>query len=547
MAPIASRLIAVTLAALLAAGWLSASPQPTRAAGTISLSAIDSAYNQSFNGLATLGTANLMSNATSMGGWELTESGGGARDNEQYAAGTGSASDGDTYSFGTLAALLDRSLGGLRGTALFPIFGAAFTNDTGETIDALDVVYTGEMFRAGVLDRNAADRIEFQLSLDATSLTTGTWTDHDALDFSSPTINTTVGAKDGNASAFRSERAHQIADLAIAPGASFWIRWTDFDISGNDDGLAVDDFSMTPRAADDDAAPEVRATTPADGDEDVAVDANLSVTFSEPVDAAASAFDVTCTESGTHSTVVAGGPTTFTIDPDDDFWQHESCTLTVDDAGVTDTDATDPPDAMTADMTVTFRVANPPPVFAFVAGASCAATGGTFAVRVSDLEMDPADLNLTLTGNTNATLVPDDNVGVTGAANRAIAVAVAARQIGAGVLTFTLSDGVNDVTYDINVQVGNGANDTFTGTPGADLLLGNQGDDSLTGIGGQDVLCGGNGTDVVSGGDGPDALSGDKGSDTLTGGAGADAFSGGHGPDTSTDFDADEGDTSDGS
>jgi hypothetical protein len=34
--------------------------------------------------------------------------------------------------------------------------------------------------------------------------------------------------------------------LAIANGASFWIRWTDFNANGSDDGLAIDDFSLTP-------------------------------------------------------------------------------------------------------------------------------------------------------------------------------------------------------------------------------------------------------------------------------------------------------------
>ena len=54
-----------------------------------------------------------------------------------------------------------------------------------------------EQWRAGVLNRGAADRLDFQLSTDATSLTTGTWTDYDALDFNSPNMNTTLGAKDG--------------------------------------------------------------------------------------------------------------------------------------------------------------------------------------------------------------------------------------------------------------------------------------------------------------------------------------------------------------
>ena len=54
------------------------------------------------------------------------------------------------------------------------------------------------MWRAGVTNRNAADRLDFQLSTDATSLTTGTWVDYDSLDFNSPNINATAGALNGN-------------------------------------------------------------------------------------------------------------------------------------------------------------------------------------------------------------------------------------------------------------------------------------------------------------------------------------------------------------
>ena len=43
-----------------------------------------------------------------------------------------------------------------------------------------------------------------------------------------------------------------------------------------------------------------------------------------------------------------------------------------------------------------------------------------------------------------------------------------------------------------------------------------------------------------------DTLMGEAGNDSLTGGIGADLFSGGSGNDTNTDFNAGQGDTSDG-
>jgi Ca2+-binding RTX toxin-like protein len=130
--------------------------------------------------------------------------------------------------------------------------------------------------------------------------------------------------------------------------------------------------------------------------------------------------------------------------------------------------------------------------------------------------------------------------------DRTVAITVAERKSGSSVLTFVLSDGVNDVTFDIGVQVGTSADDGLTGTDGSDLLLGGNGADALSGLGGADVLCGGNGNDALKGGDGADLLSGDRGDDSLTGDAGADVFSAGTGADTSTDFSATDGDTADG-
>jgi predicted extracellular nuclease len=92
---------------------------------------------------------------------------------------------------------------------------------------------------------------------------------------------------------------------------------------------------------------------------------------------------------------------------------------------------------------------------------------------------------------------------------------------------------------------GNG-NDTLSGGDGTDSLLGQNGNDILDGGNGNDTLTGHNGNDSLDGGADNDTLVGNNGNDTLTGGTGADSFSGGNGSDTNTDFNAGEGDTSDG-
>lgn len=118
--------------------------------------------------------------------------------------------------------------------------------------------------------------------------------------------------------------------------------------------------------------------------------------------------------------------------------------------------------------------------------------------------------------------------------------------------------GGNDTIYGGNgndVICGDGGDDTLNGGNGEDTLLGSFGNDTLNGGNGDDALSGGydvdelyggNGNDVLHGGPNNDLLAGEKGDDTLTGGTGADLFSGGSGIDTNTDFNAGEGDTSDG-
>jgi uncharacterized repeat protein (TIGR01451 family) len=235
-----ARRVALTSIIVLTALVLAAPPV---AAQCVSLTTLGSASTQDFDTLSN--TAGSTTNVLAITGWYLTESGGGARDNEQYAVDNGGSNTGDTFSYGA-AASTDRALGGLQSGTLIPVIGACFTNNTGSTITSLDVAYTGEQWRLGTAART--DQIDFQYSADATSLTTGTWTDVNALDFVTPNTVTT-GAKDGNAAANRTSLSASIPALSVANGVTVWIRWTDLNASGADDGLAVDDFSVTPQGS----------------------------------------------------------------------------------------------------------------------------------------------------------------------------------------------------------------------------------------------------------------------------------------------------------
>ena len=119
-----------------------------------------------------------------------------------------------------------------------------------------------------------------------------------------------------------------------------------------------------------DNAPSVTSTSPANGAAGVVPGANVSITFSEPVNVADSWYSISCGTSGSHTATVSGGPTTFTLDPDSDFVEGETCTVTVVAADVTDQDTIDPPDTMAADYVFSFTTQVPPTPIHTIQGAT---------------------------------------------------------------------------------------------------------------------------------------------------------------------------------
>jgi hypothetical protein len=207
-----------------------------------------SPYSQDFNGLGTTTSSpaggDLNNVSATLNGWFFSESGVNA--DNTITAGTGSSNTGDTYNFGSAFAA-DRTLGGLQSGNLIPIIGFYVQNNLGTTITSLTISYTGEQWRLGALGR--VDQLDFQLSLDATSLTTGNWIDVNSLDFTAPQTGASIGALDGNLAANRTSISFTLTGLVITNGSTFFIRWKDFNASGADDGLGVDDLTMTAGSA----------------------------------------------------------------------------------------------------------------------------------------------------------------------------------------------------------------------------------------------------------------------------------------------------------
>ena len=191
-------------------------------------------------------------------------------------------------------------------------------------------------------------------------------------------VNSTTGlACNGGSAACSAAQLALIVDLLGYDGATFFEGAAAPSLSNTTAGLRLAngctetdnnaaDFAAgtpTPRntasplnpCAVADTAPEVTGTFPVNGAADFPINANLSVTFNEPVNVSASWFDLSCSVSGANLAVTtSGGPTTFSLDPGVALTNGETCTLTVLANQVTDQDGNDPPDNMVLNFVVGF-------------------------------------------------------------------------------------------------------------------------------------------------------------------------------------------------
>jgi len=193
-----------------------------------------SPYAQNFDSLASTGTSSITPS-----GWKFYKSNSGT----SYAAGTGSDNAGNTYSFGAASAS-ERAFGALSSGSVKNTIGSRIRNNSGSALTEITISYTGEMWRLGDAT-GRKDSLLFALSTDATSLNSGTWTKYPDLHFVTPNTTAPTGSKDGNNTSNRTLKSSTITGLNIAAGDIFWIRWVDPDISGSDDGLGIDDFSLS--------------------------------------------------------------------------------------------------------------------------------------------------------------------------------------------------------------------------------------------------------------------------------------------------------------
>ena len=221
---------------------------PVRA--QVPLTTLGSASTQSFNSLATTGTNPWLDNTTLIGWYSQFSAV--PTNPTTYIANDGSSNTGAIYSYGT-GTNAERAFGSASSGTPVNIFNAVrLVNNTGSTITSVDISYVGEQWRNG--GNATAQQLDFQYRVvnpgtitDANTPAT-LWNDFNTLDFVSPTTGATAAALDGNAAANRTAKSGTLT-VTVNAGQEIWLRWMDINDAGNDHGLAVDDFSVTPQGA----------------------------------------------------------------------------------------------------------------------------------------------------------------------------------------------------------------------------------------------------------------------------------------------------------
>lgn len=221
--------------------------------GQVSISTLGSAVTENFNVMGASGT-------TYPTNWTGLRSAGsgtvGAALN--LIVDNGNNSSGNVLNLGTTNAA-ERALGTLASGTTVPAFGVSYVNNTGSTIIQISLSGVMEQWRSGA-STAVTEKVIFEYSTDATSLSLGTWTALTSMDLVEKLTSTTsAAAVDGNSSANQTSISGTISGLSIPASGKIWLRWTDSDNTLSDGAYAIDDFSLTAFASS--SAPTITGIT----------------------------------------------------------------------------------------------------------------------------------------------------------------------------------------------------------------------------------------------------------------------------------------------
>jgi hypothetical protein len=237
----------------------------------VSYSIVGSSYTQNFDSLPNSPTDTSLGNSPagwtddnaspgagnfSIVGWYLyhptvaTE--GGFNSHQRVRIGAGGATTGAFMSYGA-SGNTERALGSLNSNTLTPAgsddyIGLRLSNNTGQTLYSFTVTFDGEQWRDGGAAIPNAQSLVFMWSTTATAINdpNTSFITAPALNFTSPVfVNAGSGAAvDGNSAGKVSGITATVEGINWETGTDLWLRWNDLNNSGNDHGLAIDDFSF---------------------------------------------------------------------------------------------------------------------------------------------------------------------------------------------------------------------------------------------------------------------------------------------------------------
>jgi hypothetical protein len=179
-------------------------------------------------------------NASGLTGWQVQQTSGTGI--PQYGANTGSSSAGRCYSYGQSGSA-NRSLGLLAGSTFRGRVGMIITNNTGLILTSFMITYTGKQWRTG----NPVSQqltCKYKITVNGNTINQTSYTLEPNLDLVSPIVSATSSALNGDDPANQITRSYRVTGITWPIGQRLAIAWDDADDSGNDAGLAIDDFTF---------------------------------------------------------------------------------------------------------------------------------------------------------------------------------------------------------------------------------------------------------------------------------------------------------------
>jgi hypothetical protein len=214
-------------------------------------------YQQDFNTLVSPPKTNATwADNKTLPGWYAARELGTNTHFKSYRVGSGDIKKGWIYSFGTDSTggrnpQSDRAFGSIATASTGTIaFGVRFKNDTRQTMGNFTVDYTGEQWRNEGNERPQALVFSYRVSKKAlTNPEPGVlegWSFLSAMDFKSSRERSTEPKLDGNLPLSRAAKSGiTLPGVTLQPGEELFLRWSDINDNGPDDGLAIDDLSVT--------------------------------------------------------------------------------------------------------------------------------------------------------------------------------------------------------------------------------------------------------------------------------------------------------------